>query len=135
MAADGPRSYHFLAQNFADDFFEVNMSVPSYTEWYESKHLKDTYLRHRDLLKLVGSTGPERRWVLKYPAHMKHLRALLEVYPDACIVQTHRDPTRVMSSYISLIAGFRALFEERIDRDEMSKGAARSMGLGSGTLD
>jgi hypothetical protein len=70
---------------------------------------------------LVGSTSPEKRWILKYPVHMKHLAALLEVYPDACIVQTHRDPTKVLSSYISLIAGFRALFERDIDRAAIAR--------------
>jgi hypothetical protein len=122
MAADGPEECrHFLAQSFTDDAFEVNASVPSYTRWYESRPLQDTYRRHRDLLRLVGSTSPERRWILKYPVHMKNLRALLDVYPDACIVQTHRDPAQVMSSYISLIAGFRAIYERDIDRDAIAE--------------
>lgn len=121
MSADGPEECrHFLAQNFTDDSFEVNASVPGYTRWYEAKHLKHSYLRHRDLLKLVGSTSPERRWVLKYPVHMKNLAALLEVYPDACVVQTHRDPARVMSSYVSLIAGFRAIYERDVDREAIA---------------
>jgi hypothetical protein len=122
MMADGPEECrHFLAQSFTDDFFEVNATVPSYTAWYEAKHLKASYLRHRRLLQLVGSTSPERPWVLKYPVHMKNLAALLEVYPDACIVQTHRDPSRVLSSYVSLIAGFRAIYEDDIDREAIAR--------------
>jgi hypothetical protein len=31
---------------------------------------------------------------------MKHLRALLAAYPDACIVQTHRDPLRIIASLV-----------------------------------
>src|SRR6185369_6962370 len=31
-------------------------------------------------------------------------------------VQTHRDPTQVLASYVELIAGFRAIFEGDIDR-------------------
>ncbi len=107
---------HFLAQNFTDDYFQVNATAPSYNEWYEAKHLADTYTRHRKLLQLVGSPTPERRWVLKYPVHMKNMRALLDEYPDACIVWTHRDPSQVMSSYISLVAGFRGIFEGETDR-------------------
>ncbi|UCE85981.1 MAG: sulfotransferase [Deltaproteobacteria bacterium] len=122
MEADGPEECrHFLAQNFTDDGFEVNTSIPSYRRWYASRFLRDTYLRHRDLLKLVGSTCPGRRWVLKYPVHMRNLRALLEVYPDACIVQTHRDPATVLSSYVSLIASFRSLFEDAIDRAAIAR--------------
>jgi hypothetical protein len=52
---------------------------------------------------------------------MKNLAALLEVYPDACIVQTHRDPSRVLSSYVSLIAGFRAIYEDDIDREAIAR--------------
>jgi hypothetical protein len=37
------------------------------------------------------------------------------VYPDACIIQTHRDPARVLFSYASLIAGFRSLHEDGVD--------------------
>ncbi|MFI5398292.1 MAG: sulfotransferase family protein [Candidatus Binatia bacterium] len=112
---------HLLAQSFTDDAFEVNATVPSYTRWYENGHHVASYARHRQLVSLIGSTSPERRWILKYPVHMKHLRALLTVYPDACIVQTHRDPTQVLSSYISLIAGFRAIYEQDIDRTAIAR--------------
>jgi hypothetical protein len=106
---------HFLAQSFADDSFEVNATVPSYTAWYEGGDHVAAYRHHRRLLGLVGGADP-RRWLLKYPVHLKHLGALLAVYPDACVVQTHRDPAQVMASYVELIARFRAIFERDIDR-------------------
>ncbi len=123
MAADlAEECRHLLAQSFTDDSFEVNATVPSYTKWYESGHHQASYFRHRELLRLIGSTAPpDHRWILKYPVHMKHLRALLDVYPDACIVQTHRDPSRVLSSYINLIQGFRAIFEQDIDRRAIAR--------------
>jgi len=107
---------HLLAQSFVDDSFEVNATVPSYTRWYEGGHHVAAYRRHRALLGLIAATRPEARWALKYPVHVKHLRALLEVYPDACVVWTHRDPARVLASYVELIAGFRAIYERDIDR-------------------
>ena len=106
---------HLLAQSFVDDSFEVNATVPSYVRWYEGGHHVAAYRRHRELLGLVASTGPAARWVLKYPVHMKHLGALLEVYPDACVVWTHRDPARVLASYVELIVGFRAIYERDLD--------------------
>ncbi len=111
---------HFLAQSFTDDSFEVNATVPSYTAWYEGGDHVAAYRHHRRLLALVGGADP-RRWLLKYPVHLKHLAALLAVYPDACIVQTHRDPTQVMASYVELIAGFRAIFERDIDRRAIAR--------------
>ncbi len=111
---------HLLAQSFVDDSFEVNATVPSYTQWYEGGRHVAAYRRHRALVELVGGDDP-RRWLLKYPVHMKHLADLLAVYPDACIVQTHRDPTQVLASYVELIAGFRAIFERDIDRGAIAR--------------
>ena len=38
--------------------------------------------------------GAGRRWVLKNPSHLFALDALLAVYPDALVMQTHRAPAR-----------------------------------------
>jgi hypothetical protein len=112
---------HLLAQSFTDDYFEVNTTLPSYVRWYENTRHPASYRRHRELVKLIGSASPEKRWILKYPVHLKHLADLLEVYPDACVVWTHRDPSKVLASYIDLIAGFRALFERDIDRAAIAR--------------
>jgi hypothetical protein len=117
LTADGPEECRLLLQHtFTDDSFECNSTLPSYSRWYATCDMRPAYRRHRDLLRLVGSNDPGRRWVLKYPAHLRHLRALLDVYPDACIVQTHRDPARVLPSLCSLIAGWRGIYEDNPDR-------------------
>jgi hypothetical protein len=117
MEADGPEECrHLFVQAFLDHTFDSNATIPSYTRWFEAQDMRPAYERHRDVLRLVGSTSPERRWVLKYPAHLRELDALLAVYPDACIVQTHRDPARVLPSVCSLVAGWRSLYEGSADR-------------------
>ncbi len=72
-------------------------------------------------MQLIGSSEPDKPWLLKYPVHMKHLRSFLEVYPDALVIWTHRDPAKVMSSYASLLAGFRALNVTRVDRNDITR--------------
>lgn len=116
MEADGPEECrHLFVQSFLDHTFDSNATIPSYTRWFEAQDMRPAYARHRDVLKLVGSTSPERRWVLKYPAHMRELDVLLETYPDACIVQTHRDPAKVLPSVCSLVTGWRRLYEGSAD--------------------
>ncbi len=116
MTVDGPdECRHLLLQSFVDHTFDSNASVPSYTKWFEAQDMRPAYARHRDVLRLIGSPTPERRWVLKYPAHLRNLRALLASYPDACIVQTHRDPANVLPSICSLVAGWRSLYEGGVD--------------------
>lgn len=122
MTPDGPEECrHLLMQEFTDDSFEANAHVPSYSAWYQQADMLRSYERHRDLVKLIGSTDTERTWLLKYPVHMRFLRTFLEVYPDACIVQTHRDPLVVLPSYVSLIAGFRSIHEHSIDRPAIAR--------------
>ncbi|MFN8544432.1 MAG: sulfotransferase [Candidatus Binatia bacterium] len=133
MTADGPEECrHLLQQSFTDDTFECNATIPSYSAWYAAKDMRATYARHRDVLKLVGSPTPDRRWVLKYPAHLRHLPELLAVYPDACIVQTHRDPGRMLPSLCSLIAGWRGIYEDDPDRHAIGRW---QLDLWSGTME
>jgi hypothetical protein len=110
-----------MIQQFTDDGFEVNNHLPSYSSWYQQIDMRPTYRRHLDLLKLIGSAQPKQPWLLKYPVHMRYLDAFLDVYPDACVVQTHRDPLSVFPSYLSLITGFRALVERDIDPGEIAR--------------
>lgn len=110
-----------MVQQFTDDGFEVNNHMPTYSSWYQQADMLPTYRRHRDLLGLIGSGDPTRPWLLKYPVHMRYLDTFLEVYPDACVVQTHRDPLSVFPSYLSLITGFRALNERDIDPGEIAR--------------
>jgi hypothetical protein len=59
--------------------------------------------------------GRGSRWVLKAPGHLFALEGLLERYPDARIVHTHRDPLRVMASMASHATVLRRAFSDRAD--------------------
>jgi hypothetical protein len=59
------------------------------------------------------------RWLGKTPHHLENLDALLDVFPDAKILHTHRDPVRVVASFASMIAHGRAIFSDRADAREV----------------
>lgn len=120
MAPDWPEEGgHLMAHTFTDDYWEGSARVPHYIEWYQKKNMVETYKRHKKLLQLIGSTRRGTPWLLKYPVHMKHLKSFLEVYPDARVIWTHRDPSKVMSSYASLLAGFRSINSDKVDREDI----------------
>ncbi|MEE8166823.1 MAG: sulfotransferase [Myxococcota bacterium] len=122
MKADWPEECrHILAQSFTDDRFESSATLPRYNEWYHGTEHPEAYRRHKKIVQLIGSSDPERRWLLKYPVHLRQLSALFEVYPDACIVQTHRDPRTVIASYASFIAKIRALHQIDVDVAEIAR--------------
>ena len=53
--------------------------------------------------------------MLKTPGHLGAFDALFETYPDAVVVQTHRDPTDVMASVSSLECKLRGAGTDAID--------------------
>ena len=55
------------------------------------------------------------RWVLKSPVHLEQLDALLDVFPDATVIQTHRDPLETIPSFCSMVAHGRGVFSDRVD--------------------
>jgi hypothetical protein len=120
MAADWPEEGgHLMAHTFTDDYWEGGTRVPHYVAWYRNANLVETYRRHKKLLQLIGSSRRGMPWLLKYPVHIKHLDHFLEVYPDAQVIWTHRDPSKVLSSYASLLAGFRSINSNNVDPDDI----------------
>ena len=91
--------------------------IPSYLKWFaeESDQLQ-TMRFHRRFLQYLESGGVRsERWLLKTPVHMMRLSALFEVYPDAKIIMTHRDPAKVVPSAASLISSVRSLYSDYED--------------------
>jgi hypothetical protein len=102
--------------------FPVQYRVPSYTRWLlDEADMAPAYRWHRRYLQHLQSRHPAERWVLKSPGHIWCLDALLTEYPDALLVQTHRDPLRIIASLGSLVATLRSLASD----DTSVPGAAR----------
>ena len=95
---------------FRSVIFPTQYRVPSYARWVlHAADMAPAYRWHHGFLQHLGSRHPGRRWVLKSPGHIWCLGALLAEYPDALLVQTHRDPLRIVASVASLIATLRRL--------------------------
>ena len=58
-------------------------------------------------------------WHLKTPVHMFALDALVEAYPNAKFMWSHRDPAKVMGSVCSLIRYVRSWSSDRDDPVEL----------------
>jgi hypothetical protein len=89
--------------------------LPSYLEWCLRAEYGPHYRYYRRQLQLLQYRAPGERWLLKSPAHLFWLDTLLEVFPDACIVMTHRDPVQAVTSYCSLSAVLCGIGSERVD--------------------
>lgn len=72
---------------------------------------------HRAILQTVQHGQPPKRWLLKTPGYLLMLDDLLAAYPDACIIQTHRDPAKTMPSTVSTVAMIQWLRTDHVDLD------------------
>ena len=106
MTADGPHEeIQLLAVDFSTMLFEASYQVPGYTAWYRTHDQTHAYRTLKVLLQVLQHLRPGGgRWLLKSPQHLEQLGPLLEVFPDARIVQTHRDPLAVTASLATMCA-------------------------------
>lgn len=85
---------------------------PSYSKLTAAADDRATYQVHKKVLQQLQFRNPAERWVLKSPSHMFHLPALIETYPDAVFIQTHRDLGRIMPSLAGLLSILRRTFSD-----------------------
>jgi hypothetical protein len=96
--------WQLLRQSMMSISYECLAYLPMYSDWLKERDWVAAYRRHRRNLQLIGLPDAGRRWVLKNPSHLFALDALLETYPDALVVQTHRAPRAAIASVCSLSA-------------------------------
>jgi hypothetical protein len=96
--------WQLLRQTLRSVSYECLAHLPSYSAWLQGQDWTGPYRRHRRNLQLIGLNEPGKRWVLKNPSHLFALDAIMAVYPDALVIQTHREPRAVIGSMCSLAA-------------------------------
>ena len=95
---------------FRSMIFSVQYDVPTYNRWLlDEADLAPAYRWHRTFLEHLQSGHMADRWLLKSPAHLWHVGGLLAEYPDAVVIQTHRDPLKVIASVSALAAHLRRM--------------------------
>ena len=88
--------------------------MPSYDRFFNQIDASVLYRYHKLFLQVLQWRRPRQQWFGKTLYHLGHMPSLFEVYPDARIIHTHRDPLRSMASVTSLL---RAFYWQRSDKD------------------
>ena len=91
-----------MSASFLAARFQTTYNVPSYEAWLATQDMRPAYAFHRRFLQHLQWRAPGARWVLKALSHVFAFDALLDTYPDARILQTHRDPVAAVASVASL---------------------------------
>ncbi len=133
LAAAAPQECVCItAQAFASQQFTHAAYLPEYADWLERSGGATAMKYHQRFLQIMQSTSADTRWLLKAPSHSFHIEQLFETYPDATVVQTHRDPTQVIASISSLSVTLCRIFSRNVDAQvigrEACEGWARAIG-------
>lgn len=98
--------------------------VPAYEKFLHETGLRSAYAFQKRFLQHLQSRFPLKQWILKSPDHLSALDDLFSIFPDAMIIQTHRNPIDVLKSSMQLVEVLQGLFA-RPDRERIQEREAR----------
>jgi hypothetical protein len=146
VAAPGLRAAHDMAaaevdecggvlfQSFVSVVWSSAWSAASYDAWFQTQSQRPAYGYFRRVLQLIGGGEPDKRWLLKHPPHIAALDVLFETFPDAQVIQTHRDPAKAIPSVCSLVMKNHPLMEVGREAERRRLLGARMTGWGAKAL-
>lgn len=103
-AGDLPNECIFITMHeFLSDQWGGCHNIPTYQTYLVKADQRPAYRYHRRFLQTLQQRDRRERWLLKAPSHLFQLRALFAVYPEARVIQTHRDPQKTIPSSLSLM--------------------------------
>lgn len=100
--------------SFLSDHILSYYQIPSYEAYFNRADPRILFRHHKLALQALQWRSPKKQWFGKTLYYLGHLPALFEVYPDARIIHTHRDPLKVSASLVKLL---RTLYWQRSDKD------------------
>lgn len=121
---DGSDECHaFLEQSWGAVGLNNLYRVPLYFDWLlDEADLAETYRVHKRQLQCLQWRSEPKPWALKYPNHVVAMNEILEVYPDARFVMTHRDPAQVVASISKMTWNLRGMCAaEPVDMHEVGR--------------
>lgn len=87
---------------------DAYVNVPSYTRWLDQQDQRPVYTQLKKMLQFLQWQKQQRgepagqRWLLKAPQHLHTLDLLLDVFPKAQVILTHREPAQTIPSMASM---------------------------------
>jgi Sulfotransferase family len=108
---DGSDECHaFLQQSYGAAGLHNLFRIPEYFDYLlDELDLAETYRIHKRQLQLLQWRLDPKPWALKYPNHIIAMNEILQVYPDARFLMTHRDPAQVVASISKMTVNLRGL--------------------------
>ena len=92
----------------------MHYAIPDYARWFWKQPLGERYRWYREELQLL-QTNVLGNWVLRSPFHQWGVAELHAVFPDAVLVQTHRELLELLAAGASRIESLRKAHSDAVD--------------------
>ena len=123
------QSHTFLSEEFVS-----TCDIPTYEAFLRSADLRPAYEWQRRFMEYLQNDRPGTRWLLKSPDHVRGLDALFSVFPDALVIQTHRNPFDSLRSSMELTQVLRRLYGRSPDRDQLAERETQNLAWSVGRI-
>ncbi len=115
-----------LEHSFMSTVPECYAHIPEYGNWLYQQDQGPAYACLLRMLQFLQWQKRQRgqeadRWLLKTPHHLHFPVHLFDTFPDAVVIQSHRQPRDVMPSYASMVCELAAPFTDALDRQAMAE--------------
>ncbi len=113
---------NLLAIDFSTMYFDTMAPIPTWRAHYRATDQTPHYRYLKRVLQVLQFLRPHpragagaTRWVLKSPQNLEQFGPLIEVFPDATVLVTHRDPVAVTASMATMLTYVSWLSAETVD--------------------
>jgi hypothetical protein len=142
MDALGPdEDIMLLEQSFYSFNIQSFAHLPTFDAWVEAQDHTPGYEYLKLLLQFLQwqkrQTGQQaQRWTIKAPHHLHYMDLVFKLFPDARVVQSHRDPLDTIPSLASMISELWVIYSDAADPRVVGEQWARKFARGMNhTLD
>lgn len=105
-----------MVQDFSSGFFTTLTHLPRWSDYLRDHDQTPGYQFLRMMLQVLShQDGSTRRWVLKSPQHLEQFVPIMNVFPDATFIVTHRDPVDVSVSMATMMAYTMRMSVDEVD--------------------
>ncbi|MBT4522488.1 MAG: sulfotransferase [Halieaceae bacterium] len=120
-----------FSHDFVSMIFDVQFCLDRYQAWLIKEDMAEVFKNHRRWLQLLQWKFPAKTWVLKSPQYLWNIEDMVREYPDARVIQTHRDPIKVALSIGNLTATLRTLGSSHVDLKKATRSYADLLHYGT----
>lgn len=104
--------------SFQDYNWDLILHSPTYFNWIMSESSADSYRLAKTVFQYLqwqDGGKRDRPWVFKSVSHLAYVDTLLESFPNATLIQPHRDPHKCIPSFAKFTSGLVGVYADSLD--------------------